>query len=92
MAKDEKRTRKSVKRLSENYTLISITNMKLYANISSYEGSRVVKKGSDVVLSVQLFYGNKNIGMLVLNADTKEVIYNQKQGNKYIPVYRETIN
>lgn len=65
--------------------------MKLYTSISSYEGSRVVKKGSNMLLSVQIFYGNANIGMLVINADTMEIVYNRRVDNEYIPVYRESI-
>ena len=65
--------------------------MLLYATTTSYEASRPVKKGSNVVLSTMVSYKNRTLGMLVLNADTKEIVYNKLEGNQFVPIYRESI-
>jgi len=66
--------------------------MKLYATTNASEGGRCARKGSNEVLTIELSHGNKYYGFIAMNNSSREIVVNKKQGNEFIPVYRDTLN
>lgn len=65
--------------------------MKLYAISYAHRGGRAAKKGSNDVLIVELYAGNKMHGMVTLNEYNNEMVYSKLEGNNFVPVYRDKL-
>lgn len=64
---------------------------KLYATLSAPETSKVVSKSSNMVLTVHLFKGNSDIGILTMNEYNNEIVFSRRDGNGYTPLFRTEI-
>jgi hypothetical protein len=65
--------------------------MKIYAKSTASEGGRQAVKGSNDILKIELSHGNSFYGYITMNAGNREIVINKKQGNEFIPVYRDTL-
>jgi len=64
--------------------------MKLYAKSYAPQG-RVASKGSNEVITIELYSGNYMQGILTLNAYNNELVYSTRQNNELVSVYREEL-
>ena len=44
------------------------------------------------ILKIELSHGNSFYGYITMNAGNREIVISKKQGNEFIPVYRDTLN
>jgi hypothetical protein len=65
--------------------------MKLFSKMYSNVGGRVVTKGSNDILIIELYNGNYMQGMLTMNIFRNELVYNKLDNNAFVPVYREKL-